>query len=87
MGKPFKNREELEKEIRLCGRIASIMIYLSLGSTALGVIGDALNITLILESISWFLLAILFVVFALIPGLNVLEMRLCGIEAENKIES
>jgi hypothetical protein len=86
MEKRFKDREELEMEIRKCGRMASIMIYLSIGSLVLGVIGDVLNISLVLEPISWFLVAILFVVFALIPGMNVMEMRLCGIEAENKIE-
>jgi hypothetical protein len=82
----FKDREELENEIRKCGRLTTILIYLSLGSAALGVIGDALNTTLILESITWFLLAIIFIVYTIIPGLNVLDMRLCAMEAENKIE-
>ena len=86
MEKPFKDREEMEKEIRRCGTFTSILVFLGLGSAAIGFIGDAFNITLIVEPMSWFLLAIFFIALTIIPGFNVLDMRLCGIEAENKIE-
>ncbi len=61
--KPCKDREEVKAEIRDCGLTAAIFTYACFIFTALGVIGDAVNITLGLESISWFLLAI-------IAGLN-----------------
>ncbi len=63
--KPFKDREEVKAEIRDCGRTAAVFTYVCFIFAALGVIGDALNMTLGLESMSWFLLAI-------VAGLNAL---------------
>jgi len=49
----------------------------------LGVIGDALNITLGLESMSWFLLAIWAGLIAIFPGMtSMLAKHLYGIESE-----
>ena len=62
--KPFKNREDVKKDIRLCSLVGSIVIYCSLGFALLGVIGDAMNIKLGLQTMSWFLLAIVFVLVA-----------------------
>ena len=56
--KPFKNREEVKQDIRLCFLMGQILIFVSLGLAVLGVISDALNVTLVLETMSWFLLAI-----------------------------
>ena len=55
---PFKNREEVKAEIRACDRFGGICQYACFLFAILGVIGDAVNITLGLESMSWFLLAI-----------------------------
>ena len=55
---PFKNREEIESEIRACDRFAAITQWACFLFAALGVIGEAFNITLGLQSMSWFLLAI-----------------------------
>ena len=53
----------------------------------IGVIGDALNITLGLESMSWFLLAIVFGLTAIVPHMrSVSAKHLFGIESERKRE-
>ncbi len=83
--KPFKDREEVKKDIRLCAWMGEIVTFCSLGFAVLGVIGDAVNITLGLESMSWFLLAILFGLTAIIPNMRSLTAKhLYGIESEIK---
>ncbi|MCJ7634726.1 hypothetical protein MUP77_20335 [Candidatus Bathyarchaeota archaeon] len=82
--KPFKTREEAKREIRDCDRFAGISQYACFIFAALGVIGDAMNITLGLESISWFLLAIVAGLNAVIGHTHVVVAKhLLGIEAEN----
>jgi len=85
--KPFKNREEVKAEIRACDRFGGISQYACFGFAILGVIGDALNITLGLESMSWFLLAIVAGLNAIIGHTHVVVAKhLFGIEAESKKE-
>ena len=67
MEKPFKDREDVKTEIRNCGLVGDILSYACLLFAALGVISDAPNITLGLESMSWFLLAIIAGLNAIIP--------------------
>ena len=82
---PFKNREEVKREIRDCDRFAGISQYACFIFAALGVIGDAMNITLGLESISWFMLAIVAGLNAIVGHTHVVVAKhLLGIEAENK---
>jgi hypothetical protein len=84
---PFKNREHVLAEIRLCGQAGGVVTLLSLLFAALGIISDALNITLGLEPMSWFLLAIFAMVGAMGPTLHVVVAKhLLGIEAESKKE-
>jgi len=84
---PFKNREHVLAEIKLCARADGVLTLLSFLFVALGVIGDALNITLGLEPMSWFLLAIFATVHAIIPVMHVVVAKhLLGIEAGNKKE-
>jgi hypothetical protein len=81
--KPFKDREDVKADIRLCALVGSIFTLASLGFAALGVIGDALNITLVLESMSWFLLAIVVGVNGLVPNMrSSVAKHLFGIETE-----
>ena len=83
--KPFKNREDVRAEIRRCSMFASICMYVSLIFVVLGVISDALNTTLGLGSISWFLLAIVVSLTAIHPQMHVvLAKHLLGAEAESK---
>jgi len=85
--KPFKDREEVKKDIRLCARAGIVVTYFSLGFAVLGVIGDALNITLGLKTMSWFQLAIVAGLTALIPHMRSLTAKhLYGIESERKKE-
>jgi len=84
---PFKNREHVMAEIRLCARAGGVVTLLSFLFAALGIISDALNITLGLEPMSWLLLAILAMVGAMGPTLHVVVAKhLLGIEAESKKE-
>ena len=82
---PFKNREEVKAEIRACDRFGGISQYACFIFAALGVIGDAVNITLGLESMSWFLLAIVAGLNAIIGHTHVVVAKhLLGIESEKK---
>jgi len=82
---PFKNREEVTVEIRACDLFGGISQFVCFGFAALGVIGDALNITLGLESMSWFLLAIVAGLNAIIGHMHVVVAKhLLGIESEKK---
>jgi hypothetical protein len=83
--KPFKNPEEVKAEIRECDRFGGISQWACFIFAALGVIGDAVNITLGLESMSWFLLAIVAGLNAIIGHMHVVVAKhLLGAEAENK---
>jgi len=83
--KPFRNREEVRKDIRLCALMGSFVIYCSIGFAALGVISDALNITLGLEAVSWFQLAIWAGLIAIFPNMrSTTAKHLYGIESERK---
>jgi len=55
--KPFKDHEDAKAEIRNCDLFGGICQYACFAFAALGVYGDALNVTLGLEPTSWFLLA------------------------------
>ena len=81
----FKNREEVRTEIRKCAMFGGIITILGLLFALLGVIGDALDLILGLESISWLLLAVFFGLAAIGPLMHSVAAKLLyGIEAENK---
>ena len=83
--RPFKNREEVKNIINKCNIAAGFLMILGLLFALVGVIGDALDINVILESSNWLLLAILFVVGSFAPRLNsLLAKHLYGIESERK---
>ncbi len=82
---PFKNREHVMAEIRRCASMGLICQYLSFLFVALGIVGDALNVKLGLESMSWFLLAIVAGLNAIIGHMHIVVAKhLLGIEAESK---
>ena len=84
MGKPFKDREEVKTDIRLCDWASASLMLVSLIFAALGVIVEVFDIALVLESMSWFLLAIFALIAAIFPYLNyVTAKNLYGIESEN----
>jgi hypothetical protein len=85
--KPFKDREDVKTEIRNCDLFGGISQYACFAFAALGVVGDSLNITLGLEPMSWFLLAIVAGLNAIIGHTHVVVAKhLLGIEAERKKE-
>ncbi len=82
--KPFKNREQVKAEVKLCSTVGTIFQLLSLLFAILGIVGDALNTTLGLETMSWFLLAIIVGISSVLPSMHaVVAKHLLGIEAEN----
>jgi hypothetical protein len=82
---PFKSREDVKAEIRNCDLFGGICQYACFIFSALGVIGDFLNITLGLEPISWFLLAVVAGINAIIGHIHaVVAKHLLGIEAKNE---
>jgi hypothetical protein len=85
--KPFKNLNEVRTEIRNCDFFGGICQYACFLFAALGVIGDVLNFTLGLESMSWFLLAIVAGLNAIVGHIHVVVAKhLLGIEDESKKE-
>ena len=84
---PFKNREHVIAEIRLCARAGGAVTLLGLLFAALGIISDALNITLGLEPMSWFLLTIIALCGTIITTMHIVVAKhLLGIETESKKE-
>ncbi len=82
---PFKNREHVEAEIRRCAWASSIFSYVSFLFAALGVIGDALNSTLVLQPMIWLLLAVFAGLHAIVPSIHlVVAKHFLGIETESK---
>jgi len=83
--KPFKDREDVKKAIRVWFYISLVLVCLGLLLALIGIIADALDKTLGLETMSWFLLAIFFSVSA--AGALVksaVAQSLYGIESESK---
>ncbi len=73
--KPFKNREDVKREVKLCSSVATVFHLLSLLFAIVGVIGDAVNMTLGLETLSWFLLAIVLGVSSIIPAMHTVSAK------------
>ena len=85
--KPFKDREEVKKEIRNWFIISLVLVCLGLLFVLIGIIADALDRTLGLETMNWFLLAIFFSVTAAGPLVkSTIYKQLYGIESELKSE-
>lgn len=81
----FRNREKVKTEIRKCGIAAGIYTLLGALFALIGIIGDALDMNVILEPSNWLLLAIFFGVVAIFPTLHsVMAKHLYGIDSENK---
>jgi hypothetical protein len=84
---PFKNREHAKTEVRQCALFGDICQYACFLFAALGVIGDASNVTLGLEPTSWLLLAVATGLNAIIGHMHIVVAKhLLGIEAESKKE-
>jgi hypothetical protein len=81
----FRDREQVKIEIRNCDLFGGICQFVCFASAALGVICDALNIALGLGSMSWFLLAIVAGLNAIIGHTHVVVAKhRLGIETETK---
>ena len=84
---PFKNREHVIAEIRRCAMASSVSSYLSFLFATIGIIGDALNTTLVLPSTIWLLLAIFAGLHAVVPTIHLVGAKhFLGIEGESKKE-
>ena len=73
----------------MCDKVRSVFTYAGFLFALLGVICDAVNVTLVLESISGLLVAVVFFLASVIPSINwAMGMYLISIEAksQNKLE-
>jgi hypothetical protein len=83
--KPFKDREDLKKEIARWFGISLFCQLVGFLLALVGIIADASDRTLGLETNSWFLLAIFFSMTAAAPLLKSAAAKsLYGIESESK---
>jgi uncharacterized membrane protein len=83
----FKNREHVKVEIRRCAWASSVGMVCGFLFSLLGVISDALNVTLVSKPTSWFLFAIFAVIAAIVPTSHlVVAEHFLGIEPESKTE-
>ena len=73
--KPFQNREDVKHEVKLCSTVATVFQLLSFLFAIVGIIGDALNATLGLETLSWFLLAIIFGISSVLPSMHAVSAK------------
>ena len=73
--KPFQNREDVKHEVKLCSTVATIFQLLSFLFAIVGIIGDALNATLGLKTLSWFLLAIILGVSSVLPSTHAISAK------------
>lgn len=81
----FKNHNEVKTEIRKCAFVSGTTTLFGFLFALLGVIGDILDENLVLESSNWLLLAIFFVLVALMPRMHSVSAKhLYGIESERK---
>ncbi|MCW3998250.1 MAG: hypothetical protein NWF10_06750 [Candidatus Bathyarchaeota archaeon] len=82
---PFKDLEVVKADVKRCAWASGILSVLSLLFVLVGVVGDVLDMSLGLETMSWFLLAIVVAVNAIVPLMNsVVAKLLFGIKSENK---
>lgn len=84
--KPFQNREDVKHEVKLCSTVATCFQLLSLLFAIIGIIGDVLNITLGLETLSWFLLAIILGVSSVLPSMHAVSAKHLLYMDENRRE-
>jgi ABC-type polysaccharide/polyol phosphate export permease len=83
--KPFKDREEVKKEIRVWFIISLVLVCLGLLLASIGIIANELDRTLGLETMSWFLLPIFFSVTAAAPLVkSTVAKSLYGKDSESK---
>ena len=82
---PFKDLEVVKADIKRCAGASGVFSVLSLLFVLIGVIADVLDMTLGLGTMSWFLLAIVAAVTAIVPLMNsVVAKLLFGIKSEKK---
>lgn len=85
--KPFKDREEVKREIEKFSAIGLFDSGLGVVFAIIGIAADALDITLLLEPTSWFLLAIFFGILGVWPIMkSALARSLYGVGSESKHE-
>jgi hypothetical protein len=83
--KPFENRGAMEKTLSPMGLMGHVTLFLGIIFAVLGIIADAANVALGLESTSWLLLAIVACVVGMPAWLTWgIAMHLLGMEAKTQ---
>ena len=87
MARHWEDREKIKAGLGSQGKWGHIFWFAAALFAVLGVIGDAMNITLVLQPISWFLLAIFLGLSATVSWITwMLAVHLDAIEAKRKKE-
>lgn len=77
--------ERVKRDVGLCDKFRSSLMVVGAVFALLGVIGDAANVTLILGSITWLLLAVAFFIASIMPSINwAMAVYLISKEADDK---
>ena len=84
---PYKDREQVNAEIRRCASMARVSTIGAFLFIAIGVIGDALDTKLVLRPTIWLLLAISMGIMSIVTHMHVVAAKqFLGTEAESKKE-
>jgi len=84
---PYKNREHVIAEIKLCARMGQAFTIGVVLFLALGVISDAIDSVIILHPTIWLLLSIICGMTVIVTHMHVVAAKqVLGIEAESKKE-
>ena len=77
--------EKVKGDVGKCDAMRSVCWTAGLVFAILGVIGDAANVTLVLESISWLLLAVAALIASILPSINwAMAWYLMSVETKGK---
>jgi hypothetical protein len=83
--KPFKNREDIKRQLRECERWGDIVTSLAFLLAVIGIIWRVFKIDYGFDSTSWFLLAVFFGVISLAPHISFIALKSWyGVESERK---
>jgi hypothetical protein len=84
-GKPYKDWEEVKKDIKYWNNANKTCLIIALLFVIVGVIGEALKIDLRLAPITWLLIGIFFAIASIAPHIQVAALKSWyGVESERK---
>ncbi len=71
-GSSPKSRDQVVAEITRCGRVSDAFLIVGFVLVAVGIVGEALHVSLGLGSLVWLLLGVFATLNAIVPTLNMI---------------